>query len=257
MMKLRQRESSSRTSDLMEIDNNLEKTDKKLGDKISSPNNKSSLSLHISAYENSLDIVKANEKKGELKEAESKNDSFNFPLQQQQNENNRVETMEFRLSTKLLNPHPLVTASELNSANEGEIDDEKEYAEIKAKSLQSLVVVIPDSKPKPSKIKKNLNELKTKISTEKSLIKKNLVTLDKDILRSIEIEKRIMDEICERIRERQIVSNRLIDDLRHYQKRTLNSIKARSDALKNYQKLENEEDEIRLNLMEMERNDLW
>uniref|UniRef100_A0A914QKH9 Uncharacterized protein n=1 Tax=Panagrolaimus davidi TaxID=227884 RepID=A0A914QKH9_9BILA len=249
MMKWRKRESSSRTSDLMEIDNNLEKIDK-IDDKISSPNNKSSLALHISAYENSLDTVKANEKRDELKDAESKNDSFNFPLQQQQNQKNRVETMEFRLSTKLLNPYPLVTASELDSADESEIDDEKEYAEIKAKSLQSLVVVIPDSKPKPSKIKENLNEFKTKISTEKSLIKKNLVTLDKDILRSTEIEKRIMDEICERIREQQIVSNRLINDLRYYQKQTLNAIKAHSDALKNYQKLENEEDKIRFKFLE-------
>uniref|UniRef100_A0AC35F6C4 Uncharacterized protein n=1 Tax=Panagrolaimus sp. PS1159 TaxID=55785 RepID=A0AC35F6C4_9BILA len=65
-----------------------------------------------------------------------------------------------------------------------------------------------------------------------------------------------MDEICERIHGQRIVSNRLIDDFRHYQKQTLNAIKAHSNALKNYQKLENEEDEIRLNLMEMKRNDL-
>uniref|UniRef100_A0A914YPM2 Uncharacterized protein n=1 Tax=Panagrolaimus superbus TaxID=310955 RepID=A0A914YPM2_9BILA len=246
----------------MEFDDSETEKDKKCDDKNCSTNS-STLSLRIASYENSIDAMNVNERNEfsskwkNAKVADSiktAQNPFVFPPQKQ-NERSKAEVMEFKASQELLNPQqrPVVKYPESESN-----DEEAEYEEIRKKSLQSRVVVVA-SKSKKSKTSEKeemkLFEEKRKIRIEKERFKKHLTVFEKECHRAIELEKRILNEIRERINDGRVADTVLLDDLKYAQKRSFNALKEHSNVCKEYQALKDDENIIYQKLRDLDHRE--
>uniref|UniRef100_A0AC34FMZ0 Uncharacterized protein n=1 Tax=Panagrolaimus sp. ES5 TaxID=591445 RepID=A0AC34FMZ0_9BILA len=259
---------------MMEFEDDRTEKDKKRSDNKNSSRNSSTLSLRIASYGNSIDTVNQEDKSNEFIEnqkefgskwksvkhfiadsASSKmsENPFEFPHQQKkQNQKMDPEVMEFTASKQLLNPNqrPAIQYPESES------DDEEEYAKILEKPLQSRVVVVASKKSKPKTFEKEemkLLERKSEIKIEKERLKQKFSGLE--CFRAIELEKRVLNEIRERIHCGRDVGAVLFDDLKYCQKRSLNAFEEHHDVHKKYKAIKDEQDRIYQKLRDFHHHD--